>query len=532
MSKNSHLHTGRLSSKDIERLIAETRAGALKPSLHNHGSVPGLYVDLRNGTSWVLRFTSPETRKVRDMGLGSIYLPSIGLMTGLSPEGACQKAVELRQLVSRTVDPIEQDKRDKAAQGRIQTFRFCAEQMLEENPADWTPKVLYGNRGVLKNHIYPLIGDELVRDHMPADVLRVIQPMWRTMNPTARTALLVISRVYRWARAKGYRDLNSINPARWEFLADALPPAQRVHQVTHFVPMDYRLVPSFMAMLREFPHLPALALRIAILTGCRIGEAVGMRFDELDLVGDVDALAAMPWLNIGDLDLDPGHNIPVWAVPPVRHKTGRETGLPIVRPLGSSSLEILKQRKLLQAAPRRSKPRPEYDKVLAAIKTRQDLDTISIYSLAVQIGCHWGTVKTVRNDLISARNGSVIQAAPSPFAFPGVKHGGRDGPIDQSAVEALLNRVIRPKYPEFGKFDTHGFRTSASNWARANGYEEDFRKMMRGHVVGDAVQRTYERGQLLKARLEMQEAWENYCESGAKGNVIGLSAARRRREGE
>jgi len=113
-----------------------------------------------------------------------------------------------------------------------------------------------------------------------------------------------------------------------------------------------------------------------------------------------------------------------------------------------------------------------------------------------------------------------------------VKHGGGDGPIDQSAVEAILNRVIRPKHPEFIKFDTHGFRTSASNWARANGYDEELRKMMRGHVVGDVVRRSYERGQLLRVRLEMQQAWENYCESGTKGNVTGLSTARWRRRGE
>jgi integrase len=484
----------------------------------------------------MLRFTSPEIRKadgkpqVRDMGLGSIYLPSIGLMAGLSPDMARTKAGELRQMVSSGVDPIEQEKRKRAAREQTQTFRFCAEGMIEDNPADWTARVIYGNRGLLKNYIYPIIGDELIRDHLPADVLRVVQPMWRTMNPRARAALSVMSRVYRWARAKGYRDVNTINPTRWEYLADALPPAQRVHQVTHFTPMDYRLVPSFMAVLREFPHVPAFALRMAIFTGCRIGEAVGMAFAELDLDGDIDALAAMPWLKIEELDLDPDHNIPVWAIPPVRHKTGRETGLPIIRPLGPVSLEILKQRKLLQSAPRRSKPRPQYDKAMAELKTRQDLDTVNIYTLAAQIGCNWGTVKRARNELIAARNGSA-QAEPSPFVFPGVKHGGGDGPIDQSAVEAILNRVIRPKYPEFGKFDTHGFRTSAANWARVNGYPEELRKMMRGHVVGNEVQRTYERGQLLKARLEMQEAWENYCEGGTKGNVTGLSAARQRRAG-
>jgi hypothetical protein len=98
MAKNSRLHAGVLSIKEIERLVTDTRAGILTPRLHNDGSVPGLYIDLRKGAAWLFRFTSPSKRnaagkpQVRDMGIGSLYLPSVGLKTGLGPADARGKA--------------------------------------------------------------------------------------------------------------------------------------------------------------------------------------------------------------------------------------------------------------------------------------------------------------------------------------------------------------------------------------------------------------------------------------------------------
>ena len=93
MSKNSHLHTGRLSSKDIERLIAETRAGALKPSLHNHGSVPGLYVDLRNGTSWV-QVASPNPGSSNDLNAVAASSPANAWAVGTF-DGAIRQALAI-----------------------------------------------------------------------------------------------------------------------------------------------------------------------------------------------------------------------------------------------------------------------------------------------------------------------------------------------------------------------------------------------------------------------------------------------------
>jgi hypothetical protein len=44
------------------------------------------------------------------------------------------------------------------------------------------------------------------------------------------------------------------------------------------------------------------------------------------------------------------------------------------------------------------------------------------------------------------------------------------------------------------------------------------------HVTGDATERAYRRGDALEKRRALMEAWSNYCEPVAAGNVIPIRA--------
>ncbi len=90
-----------LSAKQVE---TESRAG-----YHADGPHTGLYlqvtpVDTRVTRSWVFRYTSPTTRKRRELGLGSARVRKLSDARALSGE--------LRLKVLNGIDP--KDERDKA----------------------------------------------------------------------------------------------------------------------------------------------------------------------------------------------------------------------------------------------------------------------------------------------------------------------------------------------------------------------------------------------------------------------------------
>ena len=87
--------------------------------------------------------------------------------------------------------------------------------------------------------------------------------------------------------------------------------------------------------------------------------------------------------------------------------------------------------------------------------------------------------------------------------------------------------LIRPRCLEFGYFEIHGFRSSFSMWAEeTTSFPSALRKLALGHVAEDAIDRSYQRSDLLERRRELAEAWENYCE-GTSAGVIALSERRR-----
>lgn len=73
------------------------------------------------------------------------------------------------------------------------------------------------------------------------------------------------------------------------------------------------------------------------------------------------------------------------------------------------------------------------------------------------------------------------------------------------AMEMVLRRMETP-------VTVHGFRSSFRDWA---GEETDFAREIAeaalAHVVGDATERAYRRGDALERRRKLMEAWGNFC---------------------
>ncbi len=136
------------------------------------------------------------------------------------------------------------------------------------------------------------------------DVKAALLPIWQSKPETASRVRGRIEAVLDFAKAHIYRQ--GENPARWKGgLEFILPPVSKVRRVKHHAALPYAEVPAFLMALGGREGVAALALRFLILTATRTGEALGARWDEIDL------------------------DVATWKIPASRMKAGREHRMPL-----------------------------------------------------------------------------------------------------------------------------------------------------------------------------------------------------------
>jgi integrase len=104
----------------------------------------------------------------------------------------------------------------------------------------------------------------------------------------------------------------------------------------------------------------------------------------------------------------------------------------------------------------------------------------------------------------------------SELAFPNDVTGDR---LSENALLAVLRRLGRK-----GEMTTHGCRASFRAWAQEQtNFPWELAEMALGHTVGDKVERAYARGDALKKRYAIMEAWAQYCSRPRQpGKVVPL----------
>jgi len=139
------------------------------------------------------------------------------------------------------------------------------------------------------------------------EVMRVLEPIWRSKVESASRLRGRIEMVLNYATSLGYR--TGENPARWKgHLEHSLPKPSRVKapaEDRRLAALPYSDIGEFMAKLRADTFLPARALEFAILTAARSGEVMGATWSEIDLEART------------------------WTVPASRIKAGREHRVPL-----------------------------------------------------------------------------------------------------------------------------------------------------------------------------------------------------------
>ena len=92
------------------------------------------------------------------------------------------------------------------------------------------------------------------------------------------------------------------------------------------------------------------------------------------------------------------------------------------------------------------------------------------------------------------------------------------GPLSINAFRALLLRMDL----KGSEVTPHGFRSSFRDWAgEASSFPREVAEAALAHVVGDATERAYRRGDALEKRRKLMDAWAMYCSRGFRGQNDG-----------
>jgi len=260
-----------LTAKRVERLK--------KPGRYGCGLVKGLLLQITDtgAKSWVLRY---ELRgREHWMGLGSASVFTL--------KEARERARQARQLLADRIDPLagkraaEEAKRLQEA--RRLSFAEAAQQYFDQHESKWR-NAHHRNQFLitLKAFVFSTLGDMDVAAIDTPDVLRALEPIWKTKSITADRTRSRIEQIIDWAIVRGHRPPGT-NPARWKnHLSEVLPPPRKLAPIEHHRAMDYRQLPAFMAQLRQQDGVAARALEFLILTAARSGEVIGATWDEID----------------------------------------------------------------------------------------------------------------------------------------------------------------------------------------------------------------------------------------------------------
>jgi len=297
---------GKLTALGVKRLT--------KPGHHGDGG--GLYFRIADGRrSWMFRY---KTNGVQHW-------------LGLGPDGdfslaeAREAARECRRQLKAGIDPLEARKAAKAAALELigQTFEAVADKYIEAHKAGWRNEK-HGDqwKATLKAYAYPVIGKKPVAAVTVADVLEILEPIWREKSETASRLRGRVENVLDYAKTRGWRA--GENPARWKGHLDHLLPARaKIAKVQHHAALPWADLPAVMGKLAAATATSSLCLRFTVLTAARSGEARGARWNEIDMAGKI------------------------WTIPGARMKAGQ----PHRVPLSDAALAVLTATEPLRKAP-------------------------------------------------------------------------------------------------------------------------------------------------------------------------------------
>lgn len=284
--------------------VAKLRA--IKPGgkIERYHDSKGLYLEVSKagGKYWRWKY-SYEGKEKR---------LSLGAWPDLSLDEARQQRDALRSMLRDGVDPGSVDKKSRGIapeKSGPRTFRSVAEEFVENQRNIWAESHTVTVDGRLSLDVYPHIGDRLITDIGPTDVLSILRKIEeRRAFETASRVLGICSLIFRYGVAIG---ANPSDPCR--DLRGALVPHQRGQHAAIVKPKE---VGALMRTIDDYKGSAVVraALEFSALTFCRPGEIRHAEWQEVDFENKE------------------------WTIPAAKMKTRVEHRVPLSR----QALEVLR----------------------------------------------------------------------------------------------------------------------------------------------------------------------------------------------
>lgn len=228
-----------------------------------------LYLDVKKDGRRYWSFRFYRNGISREKGLGRYPV--------VSRTEAREKAAECMKLLRNGIDPID------ASRGlAAPTFAQATEAYITEHTERWKdPKAPKTWRQSLTKHAYPRLKNRRVDKITSQDVLKVLDPIWKTRNETASRVRNRIELIISHAKVAHNLEIPE-NPAKWENnLKHKLPNIRR--KVTHRRALPYPEAQQFLEDLRLRDGDAARALELLFATAMRSGSVYKSQWKEFDL---------------------------------------------------------------------------------------------------------------------------------------------------------------------------------------------------------------------------------------------------------
>jgi integrase len=240
--------------------------------------------------SWSFRYRPKDGSGRKRIGLGEY--PSTGLAE------ARKRADRHRGKVADGADPAA----DRRAQRDAATIdHLAARYMAEEIEPARKPGTAALYRKYFRNHIRPALGTRRARDITYSDVAKLHRAIGARAPVTANRVVSLLGSLFNWA-AKAGEVPRGTNPTRdltrfreqareryltsqeWASLGDALREAETAGIEWPVDPAKPKAKHAPKAEKRREVYSPSAiaAIRLLLLTGCRVGEILSLRWSEVD----------------------------------------------------------------------------------------------------------------------------------------------------------------------------------------------------------------------------------------------------------
>ncbi len=139
---------------------------------------------------------------------------------------------------------------------------------------------------------------------------------------------------------------------------------------------------------------------------------------------------------------------------------------------------------------------------------------------------------TIPAELVKSRKGATgdfrvpLTDEATKVVEDALRHGGevlfpgqRNKPISDMTMSKLMRDRSMTARP-------HGFRSSLRTWAEETGQPYEVAETALGHVVGNAVERAYQRSDLIEKRRVFLAAWADHVTGKGEADVVSIYGVR------